>query len=237
MEAASQPFSIESFSYSWVINIKPSIEGLDENLVVRSSLEFSKEEAHTFIELDPKLTASKRFTTKKYPQDFNFDLPLFPHQSSPLALVHADELFSNGLLMPFFLKQSKLDSLNSTSHSVPNSPSCLSSKSSSFLFSTGRLRYPCPFITRCRRSSKQILLKYLSFFRPLYRRVQRHQQQQQQQQPSRLSNSISSRAKRNADFGHSSPQITKACSNNGDWCYIDNSISEAILHCKRSIGT
>ncbi|KAK9145229.1 hypothetical protein Sjap_005132 [Stephania japonica] len=232
MEAASHPFSIESFSYSWVINIKPSIDGLDENLVLRSSLEFSTEEAHTFIELDPKLTASKRFTTKKYPQDFNFGLPLFPHQPSPLAVVHADELFSNGL-MPFFLKQSKLESLNRTSQSVPSSPTdCLSSKSSSFLFSTSRMRYPCPFITRCRRSSKQILLKYLSFFRPLYRRVQR----QQQQQPSRLNNSMSSREKRNSDFGHSSPRITKACSN-GDWCYIDNSISEAILHCKRSIGT
>uniref|UniRef100_A0A803M027 Membrane-associated kinase regulator 6 n=1 Tax=Chenopodium quinoa TaxID=63459 RepID=A0A803M027_CHEQI len=89
---SSQPLSIESFSYSWLINLKPSLESLSESF--RAAMDSSDESF--FIEMDPNMPASKRF--KKLDKDFDFNLP-FSEQTTA-AIVHADELFCDGLLMP-----------------------------------------------------------------------------------------------------------------------------------------
>ncbi|KAJ0475919.1 putative membrane-associated kinase regulator 6 [Helianthus annuus] len=86
----SESLSIESFSYSWLVNRKPSFESPKGSF--RDSLDAFDES--NFIEMDPKLSASKRFLV--FHQDFNFDLPTLQ------PLVHADELISNGILVPLF---------------------------------------------------------------------------------------------------------------------------------------
>uniref|UniRef100_A0A803MKW3 Membrane-associated kinase regulator 6 n=1 Tax=Chenopodium quinoa TaxID=63459 RepID=A0A803MKW3_CHEQI len=89
---SSQPLSIESFSYSWLINLKPSLESLSESF--RAAMDSSDESF--FIEMDPNMPASKRF--KKLDKDFDFNLPFLEQTTD--AIVHADELFCDGLLMP-----------------------------------------------------------------------------------------------------------------------------------------
>ena len=96
----SQPLSIESFSYSWLVNLKPSLDSLDRSL--RASLDTCDEAS--FIEMDPRMPPSRRFFRNS--QDFKFDLPV---SQTPLTLVHADELFSNGYVMPFFVNPLKME--------------------------------------------------------------------------------------------------------------------------------
>ncbi|KAG8391889.1 hypothetical protein BUALT_Bualt01G0233800 [Buddleja alternifolia] len=53
-------------------------------------------------------------------QNFNFNLPIM---NSPNSLVHADEIFSDGHIMPIYINRSKLKSLQkSSTFSVPPSP-------------------------------------------------------------------------------------------------------------------
>ena len=96
----SQPLSIESFSYSWLVNLKPSLDSLDSSL--RASLDACDEAS--FIEMDPRMPPSRRFFRNS--QDFKFD---FPISQTPLTLVHADELFFNGYVMPFFVNPLKME--------------------------------------------------------------------------------------------------------------------------------
>ena len=102
----SHPLSIESFSYSWLVNLKPSLESLDGSL--RTSLDAS-DETSSFIEMDPRMTPSKRFFRNS--QDFKFD---FPISQSPRTLVDADELFSNGYLMPLFVESLKMEAFEAS---------------------------------------------------------------------------------------------------------------------------
>ncbi|KAF8413257.1 hypothetical protein HHK36_001233 [Tetracentron sinense] len=186
---SSEPLSIESFSYRWLISQKPSLESLDDMAA--------------FIDMDPKMTASKRF--KGDVHDFNFDFPL---SQSPITLVHADQLFSNGLLMPLFIDISKMEEYNS-SDSIPTSP--ISSEASEFIVPTNQIH--CPFLRKCRRSSKRIFQKYLGFLRPLYWKIQRPRIGTESQTSPRTSTSYST----------------------GDWCNIESAIFEAVLYCKKSI--
>ncbi|KAG6752777.1 hypothetical protein POTOM_042815 [Populus tomentosa] len=157
----SQPLSIESFSYSWLVNLKPSLESLDNSL--RASLDASDEAS--FIEMDPRMPPSKRFFRNS--QDFKFD---FPISQSPLTLVHADELFSNGYVMPLFV-----DPLKMEAYDVSDSTSALhtSSHAPKTVVSACKPQR-CSSLRRCRRLSKQIVQKYLDFLRPLYRRIRGH---------------------------------------------------------------
>ncbi|KAL5540305.1 hypothetical protein UlMin_024421 [Ulmus minor] len=219
----SQPLSIESFSYSWLVNLKPSLESLDNSL--RTSLDASDEAS--FIEMDPRMPPSKRFFRNS--QDFKFDFPTSP---SAFGLVHADELISNGYLMPLFLDPLKMEAFEASS-STQNLP--ISSHSTKPVVPTRNS--DCSSLRRCRRLSKRIIHKYLSFFRPLYRRIRGH--------PNKESSKAAGHEKRvqvvkNRVY-HSettSPRISVAYSADDYWrksCDSDSSIYEAVLHCKRSI--
>ncbi|XP_059302417.1 probable membrane-associated kinase regulator 6 [Lycium ferocissimum] len=77
MEDSHQSLSIESFSYSWSVNTKPS--NFD-------SMEEYEEEA-AFIEMDPSLSPSKRFSNVN-PQDFiNFNFPISDQSPSDQELI------------------------------------------------------------------------------------------------------------------------------------------------------
>ncbi|XP_061348322.1 probable membrane-associated kinase regulator 6 [Gastrolobium bilobum] len=216
----SHPLSIESFSYSWLVNLKPSLESLDSSL----STSLDAYDEASFIEMDPRLPPSKRFF--KNSQDFKFD---FPISQSPLSLVDADELFSNGYLMPLFVESLKMDAYEASDAANPNLPS--SSHVPKSVFPNGPSR--CPSLKRCRTLSRRIFQKYLNFLRPLCRRLRGHKSGSDPETVFRRTKSVKNRGY----YSETSPRISVAYSAD-DWrksCDSESSIYEAVLHCKRSI--
>ncbi|KAK8657236.1 hypothetical protein V6N13_035487 [Hibiscus sabdariffa] len=215
----SQPLSIESFSYSWLVNLKPSLDGLDGSL--RASLDAYDEAS--FIEMDPRMPPSRRFCRNS--QDFKFD---FPVSQTPLTLVHADELFSDGRVMPFFVNSSKNDTyrVSDSISTLPTTNSCAPDRT----VPPSKTNHPSS-----RRLSKRIFSKYLNFLRPLYRTMLRGRKS------SGRAESVDARGQGRKNWLHStatSPRISVAYSAD-EWrksCDSECSIYEAVLHCKKSIG-
>ncbi|KAJ4843379.1 hypothetical protein Tsubulata_032685, partial [Turnera subulata] len=215
----SQPLSIESFSYSWLVNLKSSLDSLDNSL--RASFDASDEAS--FIEMDPKMPPSKRFFVNS--QDFKFD---FPISQSPLALVHADELFSNGYVVPVFVDPLKMeaydDHVSSGSSSYSSTPLPASSHAPKAMVAAHKAR--CSSLRRCRKLSKQIFQKYLDFLRPLCRRIQGHQRSSSRAETGDAKVQAKKRWVYSAD---TSPRISVAYSVD-DWrrsCDSETSIYEA----------
>ncbi|XP_022734298.1 probable membrane-associated kinase regulator 6 [Durio zibethinus] len=214
-----QPLSIDSFSYSWLVNLNPSLDSLDSSL--RASLDACDEAS--FIEMDPRMPPSRRFF--RNPQDFKFD---FPISQAPLTLVHADELFSNGYVMPFFVNSLKMEA-----YEVSDSTSTLpTSHAPNLVVPASKTNRPS--LRRCRRFSKRMILKSFDFLRPLYRRIRGHKS-------SSRAESVDARVQVMKNWVYSaqtSPRISVAYSAD-EWrksCDSESSIYEAVLHCKKSIG-
>ncbi|XP_059651315.1 probable membrane-associated kinase regulator 6 [Cornus florida] len=250
----SQPPAIESFSYRWLINRKTSFDGVDKLLRTSANCytEATSEEAKF------KMTTSNTYIEED--QNFYFDIPIC---EPPAALVHADEIFSNGHIMPSNIKSF------SPSNSVPTTP--LSSLPSKPVTQSNMIiRYHS--LKKWRKSSTLILQKYFGFLKPLWRKlgsrkcirvddIDRKEWEVKswsstpQPSPRRLSTSYSASDLCNmeskkcgisntarvlmevqswSNSPQASPQQGPSCST-GDWCDIESSIYEAILHCKRSI--
>lgn len=219
---ASQPLSIESFSYSWLMNLKPSQEGLDSSL--RDSLE-SPDEA-SYIEMDPRLPPSKRFYRRSSSHDFRFDFPASP---APLTLVHADELFSGGYVLPIFANPVKIKPYEADFVSNKTLPS--SSHPAKFYPTENKIHSPS--LRRCGKLSKQVFHKYFQLFKPLCQIIRRCKSSSERE-------NSRTQAGRNCVYpADTSPRISSAYSvdNCRRSCDSDISIYEAVLHCKRSIGT
>lgn len=226
---ASESLSIESFSYSWLVNLKPSFE---------TSFRASFDDDSNFIEMDPKLSASKRFLV--FHQDFDFDLPTLQPNC-----VHADELISNGILVPLFLKPLDIGMgiYDSVSSSTPVSPvsSATHGRSRSLLS------------RRYRRLPKSVVRKYLNLVRLLWLRMRRGRAD--------ADSGSGSGSGPSTGIGISSPRETETYSSNNwlrscdsdsakiltfegtseadNWrrsCDSESSIYEAVLHCKKTIG-
>ncbi|KAL7003529.1 hypothetical protein U1Q18_004683 [Sarracenia purpurea var. burkii] len=216
----SQTLSIESFSYSWLVNLKPSFDSLDDSF--RASIDASDEAS--FIEMDPKLPESERFFRGSH--DFNFD---FPKSQSPLTLVHADELISNGFLIPLFVKSSKRESFN-TSTSNPIQP--IYSNAQKNVHPASNFR--CSSLKRCRTLSRRMFQKYLEFIRPLRQKLRRQRSGSRAEAADNRTHEVSNW---NYSPVATSPRTSVAYSV-GNWrmsCDSECSIYEAVLHCKRSI--
>ncbi|KVI04669.1 hypothetical protein Ccrd_017012 [Cynara cardunculus var. scolymus] len=245
----SESLSIESFSYSWLVNLKPSFES------PKGSFRFSFDESN-FIEMDPKLSASKRFLV--FHQDFDFDLPTL--QPS----VHADELISNGFLVPLFLKP-----LDVGSNSTPASP--VSSSAVQENVCSYRRSRSLSF-RRYKRLPKRVVQKYLNLVRLIWLRMRRGRCDSSDLQRTKNwefsgtgKTTFSSESypvdnwRRSCDSettkiwgfaGPSSPRTNEAYSSDNwpqscevyaadNWrrsCDSENSIYEAVLHCKKTIG-
>ncbi|XP_055826695.1 probable membrane-associated kinase regulator 6 [Solanum dulcamara] len=221
-----QSLSIESFSYSWLVDLGDSF---------RASMDASADDYETaFIEMDPTLPPSKRFFNVN-PQDLNFD---FPTSESPLTLVHADELISNGFLMPLFIKKPmKMESDYQVieSDSIANSPvsSAAQQKEERSSSSSCRRVNRCVSLRRCRSLSRRILVKYLDFLRPFCQKIR----------CSRIGRCRSSSGKevmKKWEYcsAATSPRTSVAYSVD-NWrrsCDSESSIYEAVLHCKRTIN-
>ncbi|WOL01509.1 hypothetical protein Cni_G10226 [Canna indica] len=99
----SQHFSNDSFSYSWLMNIKSPLDASatsGNGAALRTSLD-APDGNSSFIEMDPKLFSKRwsRRSTTADSLDFDFHLPT----AQPGVLVHADQLFADGLLLPLHL--------------------------------------------------------------------------------------------------------------------------------------
>ncbi|GMY07350.1 probable membrane-associated kinase regulator 6 [Fagus crenata] len=225
---ASHPLSIESFSYSWLVNLRPSLESLDSSF--RYSLDASDEAS--FIEMDPTMPPSKRFFMNS--QDFKFDLPI--SQSSSLStLVHADELFSNGYVMPLFVDPLKMEAYNckaSDSSTIPTS----NSHAPKVLVPNDKCSSSTRSTRSTRRLSKHVFQKYLDFLRPLFRRLRRSKSSSKAEIVDKRVHEV---VKNWVYSSETSPRISVAYSADDNWrksCDSESSIYEAVLHCKRSIG-
>ncbi|KAJ4954947.1 hypothetical protein NE237_011730 [Protea cynaroides] len=215
MESSQPSLSIESFSQSWLINFRPSFED--------SLVDDLYDETAAFIEFDPKLTPSKRFLSDAH--DFSFDSNF--SRSPPLFVVHADELFSNGLIMPIFINPSKMETVDSIAAPLPQSAISEMEKSGGALalipsHKNGKMQWA--FLRKCRRSSKWIFHKYVSFLKPLYQKVRSSGRNRRTSKTESIDRIWE--GSRSLDV---SPRISTSCST-ADWCDID----AAVLHCKKS---
>ncbi|XP_058103585.1 probable membrane-associated kinase regulator 6 [Magnolia sinica] len=218
METLQQHLAIESFSYSWLINLKPSFDALDDTFVLPLD---NYDDECSFIEMDPKMAHLKSATDQT--QDFNFDFVA----AQPLTLVHADQIFADGLLMPLhLLSTSRIQRPTSDLFSPILDPmdSPVSSVESPSLLPSSKLE-PAS-LRRRRRLSRGILWKCLGFLRPLYRKVRWR----------RLGHGMTGSRTSCTESLQTTPRTSTASSTSG-WCHSDErSINEAVLHCKRSIG-
>ncbi|KAF5732399.1 hypothetical protein HS088_TW18G01094 [Tripterygium wilfordii] len=215
----SSPLSVESFSYSWLVNLKPSLESLDNSL----SASFDASDEASFIEMDPRMPPSKRFLIGNS-LDLKFDFPT--SSQSPLTLVDADEIFCNGYVMPLFVKQLNIDDISTHEASDDSSTTPKMPEEKSAIQSS-KLR--CSSLRRCRRLSKQIFRKYLDFVRLLCRKIRGRRSSSKPE-------NVDKRVKKNWVYSaETSPRISVSYSAD-DWrrsCDSDSSIYEAVLHCKR----
>ncbi|PHT97486.1 hypothetical protein BC332_33594 [Capsicum chinense] len=154
MENSQQPLATESFSYSWLLNRKLSIDGLTESPRPSYSSHDDAEENLKFI------TYLKRFLKEE--QNFNFDV--HPVSES----VCADEIFFDGYIMPRYLDRSKIQSFReafnnfNTNSSVPSTgtPPTPISKLSNPITSQA------DFLEKWRKFSRKILVKWFGFGSP-----------------------------------------------------------------------
>ncbi|KAL3737588.1 hypothetical protein ACJRO7_019169 [Eucalyptus globulus] len=200
---STKPLAIDSFSYSWLSNVRTSFDGLDESL-------------------RPSSVDSESYTEKS--QSFNFNVSL--SQLSP-TLLHADELFADGIVKPFFAGKSANQNFQ-TSNSLKTCPTqSLYSFTGKTIFPAIRIHWLAP--ARLRKSSVQTLRRCIAYLRPSCfksgcgrkstkadadRRFQEHGSWICSPQPSQ-------------------PQSSASACVTGDWSDTESSIYEAILHCKR----
>ncbi|OIT07372.1 PREDICTED: probable membrane-associated kinase regulator 6 [Nicotiana attenuata] len=264
MENSQQPLATESFSYSWLLNRKPSIDSLTESVTPSY---ITDEEDIMFI------AYSKRFLEEA--QNFNFDV------RPAVESVPADEIFSDGHIMPLYFDRSKIESFEqalnnfnttSISSSTPPTPiSTLSSRTSQ-----------ADFLEKWRKFSGRVLVKWFGFLKPFSKRLgssrksakvddlQRKESEIQscksttttnslvQGSPRRMVKSYSvvdwagneknqrntSRIKRLrkvkswSNSAQASPiRNSSSVHNSTDvWRDMENAVSDAILHCKRSFA-
>ncbi|XP_019159467.1 PREDICTED: probable membrane-associated kinase regulator 6 isoform X2 [Ipomoea nil] len=142
-----QPLATESFSYSWLFNGNPPLDGLADSESPRTSID----EAGA-LEITTFIVHQKRLLNEES-QNFNFDLPAASSES-PLSMVHADELFSEGQIIPLYINRSnneaKKESL-SDSITAPESQK--------------------DFIEKWRGLPSRMLQKWLRYLKPLFKRI------------------------------------------------------------------
>ncbi|XWS32110.1 hypothetical protein CRYUN_Cryun23aG0132800 [Craigia yunnanensis] len=209
-----KPLAIESFSFSWLDDHKPSLDGL--NVPPRASID--NYYGGTTEELNYEMVESNSFVTD---QNFNFDATA----QTPAAFIHADELFTNGFIRPIYIDPSKRESCSILD---PIQTTLSSSFSSRTEIPTGRIC--CSFLGRWRKSTQQILRNLFGHLKPFCHKVGCLRK-------STRVDDIDRRMWKVQSLNSSppaSPQQSTACSM-GDSCHLENSIYEAVLHCKRSM--
>ncbi|CDP08744.1 unnamed protein product [Coffea canephora] len=253
----SQPLATDSFSYSWLINQEPSLDGLLESL--RPSVDFSNETVPMVHHLN-----------KIFKDDQEFDFNVTPGSRSSLALVDADEIFAEGCIKPIFPNRNRTKMQPSLS--VPATP--LSSVSSRTLSVSSAYQGKYYSSRKWTKSSNKVLQRCFSLLKPfcqgfgwsrksirvddLDRKVLEVQSRSNSQQASpdrrtaysaanwaavkQTSNTLDAcRRLQNSETKilSNSPQASTPRSPShytDSRLDIESSIHEAILHCKRSFA-
>ncbi|GAA0158160.1 hypothetical protein Leryth_007196 [Lithospermum erythrorhizon] len=218
-----QSLAIESFSYSWLIDKnQPPISDVCNNNEVKHHLD----------------------------KNFNFDIPLC--NKSPVSLVDANDIFSDGYMMPSpFLSRSRTQ----PSTSAPATPFFSFS-----MPSDDRCNSQSKFIKKWKKSSTKVLQKCSLFLRPICRGLSfprksnrvddlgRKVWEVQSWGASLKTPPRSSMAYSAVDWAEMEKERRKSLhsysmqsspSNQAVKSYYDvdsESIKEAILHCKRSFA-
>lgn len=209
----TQQISNDSFSLNWLSNMKHSLDFLEESL--RRS--FDEVDGSSFIEMDPDFF-SLRWTNSN---DFDFSLP----SCDSSLVVHADQIFFNGHLLPLHLVNSlKNKEKEGSITESKNWDGSISSNSSPSLNSSD-------FISMKSCHNKQnlplkMLRKYLYFLIPLYKKVKNLKK-------------ISSKTLRSFDDSARSPPRPSIDRRRGNRVFDvapESSIQDAVLHCKKSIA-
>ncbi|KAI4328420.1 hypothetical protein L6164_020777 [Bauhinia variegata] len=211
----SLPLATDSFSHSWLSNSKHPLGGLGEP--PRDSLHSCYGETSKEFKFCMEESRS---------QNFNFDFSVT--QSPAAAVAHADELFCDGLIRPVFVEPSKGE-FCSTPDATQTRPRFSLSSSPAL---TQTLQIHGGFLTKMTRSTRRTLkdlVKCLSQFR---HRV-----------------GFSRKSTRVDDFDKTELQLERWSSSMPaspkpvlaysvrDLHDHENPIYEAVLHCKRSIGS
>jgi hypothetical protein len=200
------PIASDSFSYSWLSNSS------------KSHVDFLDDEPHR-----ESMSSFYGDSTPNNGQNFNFDNCI---SQSNLVLVHADEIFSNGILRPFFLDPSKVEVLCNTSDPIQTKIDTTNSLSSRTFSSRSVEIHHHGFLIRLRKSTWKTLVQFLKYFNQLKQKVEK------------------SRKNTKVDDIDKADWLVKSLSNShkesliGDFhvAHDDNSIHEAVLYCKKSIG-
>lgn len=197
----SNPLAIESFSKSWLSNRPPS--------------------------LDRPIEHSPHHESEQHPEEsHNFDFNVSVSGPSP-TFVHADELFSNGLIRPASAESPAAMAPERSEPSQPV-PAYLPAR-----IPTRQMEHS--LLRRWRRSSEQVWRKCFRRIRSLYRKEGLYTRKNVRvDDMDRRANEV--RSWHGSPLA-ASPSHSVASYSAGEWSDIENSIYEAVLHCKRSIGT
>ncbi|CAH8334011.1 unnamed protein product [Eruca vesicaria subsp. sativa] len=222
-QEASMPLvPIDSFSYSWVVNC-PSLEASIDDY----HQTYDDSSSSSFIEMDPRLPPSRRFfINKSHESSFKFDnFVSFSDENN--SLVHADELFRDGYVMPYLSK--------ATSAAIQEEESEPLDTKAEKKMETRDIKSKSPYSCRkLRRVSKWVLL----FLTPLCKRLRRCRSAVSSGGigiDSNVRAATLSRSRVYSDEMTSSPRISVA--DDYYWrrsCDSESSIYEAVLHCKKS---
>lgn len=216
----SMPLASDSFSYSWLSNSKSPIDdGLDE-------------EPHRESVFNSNSLVAEC-------QNFNFDTSSITTHS-PVVLVHADELFSDGLLRPVFVDPSTKveESCNG------NTPDPIETKIGSFGSSSFSSRTVSSrtteihhgFLTRLRKSTWRTLVDFFRYFNQLRQKVGGSRKSIRVDDIDNTDWKVKSL--RSSRSQKESPRPITTHHPIGDLHddHHESSIYEAVLHCKRSVG-
>ncbi|KAL0412099.1 UNVERIFIED_CONTAM: hypothetical protein Slati_3799600 [Sesamum latifolium] len=211
-------------------------------------------------------------TPEKEQNNFNFDVPI---STPPTALVHADEIFSDGQILPVYVDRSSnvVDTANIPASS-PACHVCSSPPTTSFVDKNKRFLYeikwirsnsPTRILHRCLRVVVRQLCKGIGCSRKSSRVDDLERKAFEVRSWRSCNNSVDQASPRSTSVDYSVVDIKKTggddvCRGSGDvverwrsspaqaspslspsrssnvWFDAENSIHEAILYCKRSIG-
>uniref|UniRef100_A0A0A9D4B6 Membrane-associated kinase regulator 6 n=1 Tax=Arundo donax TaxID=35708 RepID=A0A0A9D4B6_ARUDO len=229
MEVASPQHLGDSFSRGW-LNCGAQAPSF-ERLVDADLRGHSFGSSRSFIDMDPAKLFSMRWTTTATTapaSDFDFGLPGDGTGSGPPSpmLASASQIIRNGRLLPSepvglsVLQEhgDRVTELPSAPRSSTSSPLHHSAQSKRIIAGHKSARPPPHSGRRGRASSWKILLRYLRFLMPLYRKVRTLRR-----------------------FAAPRPRVApaspaRASTSSIEWCHgnADTAVRDAILYCKKS---
>lgn len=248
-----EALAIESFSRSWLLNARrPSLDCLAD------SESLHQEQDITFA------VHSMRFLEADEAKNFRFDITADDSES---ALVHADDIFSDGHIMPLYLDRPKAveealqQAFNTSSSSSSVSAPATPANNSFSLSVRGKKDHHQDYIIqKWKKLHSRILHKWFGFLRPLCKRLGSSRKStakvddlnRKTKEVQSWSNSLHASPRRicKASSGDDLRK-TKSCCNTPQesplhspyhsttdvWRDMaDSSITEAIIHCKKSFG-